>query len=71
MSGPKTDLELERRLDEARSNIEHLWPPDSEYSDCAETGKQDMIDALAAGWRSLPLPVLEHMARVQIARDNR
>lgn len=56
---------------DAVDTINHLWPPDSDYSDCAATGRQDMLDALAAEWRSLPLKVLQHMARRQRARDSR
>jgi len=55
------------RRQSAIDEISSLYPPDSEYS---EMGKQDLIDALAAEWRNLPVPVLEHMARVQRFRDN-
>lgn len=56
---------------EAIGTISFLYPPDSEYSATAEIGKQDLIDALAAEWRSLPTAVLEHMAQRQTIRDNR
>ncbi len=56
---------------EAISTISGLYPPDSEYEDTAELGKKDMIEALAAEWRKLPVPVLEYMAKLQIARDYR
>ena len=55
---------------DAIDTIGRLWPPDSEYSDCASTGREDMLDALAAEWRSLPLEVLKHMAQRQRQRDN-
>lgn len=55
---------------EAIGEISFLYPPDSEYAKTAEIGKQDMIDALAAEWRTLPTPVLQHMARRQRRRDN-
>lgn len=56
--------------DQAIANISNLYPPDAEFEKTAEIGKQDMIDALAAEWRTLPTPVLERMARRQVARDN-
>ncbi len=55
---------------EAIGEIGFLYPPDSEYPETAEIGKQDMIDALAAEWRTLPTPVLQYMARLQRARDH-
>jgi len=54
---------------DAIDEITYLWPPDSEYPDTAATGKQDMLDAMAAEWRSLPLKVLKHMAARQRGRD--
>jgi len=58
------------RRGEAISQISALYPPDSGYADTAEIGMQDMLAAIASHWRSLPVDVLEEMARTQIARDN-
>ncbi len=59
----------ERQL-KAIDTISALWPPDSEYPDTRHNAKIDLIEALCAEWRSLPVPVLEHMARVQHRRDH-
>lgn len=55
----------------AVETIEALYPPDSEYADTREHGREDLIAALCAEWRSLPLPVLQHMAKLQHFRDHR
>ncbi|KPK74213.1 MAG: hypothetical protein AMJ84_00025 [Acidithiobacillales bacterium SM23_46] len=63
--------ELDRRRVDAIETISCLWPPDSEYSETAAEGRQYLLDALAVEWRSLPVPVLEYMARRQAAREAR
>lgn len=55
---------------DAVDTINDLWPPDSEYDDTRAIGREDLIDALCAEWRSLPLRVLQHMAHRQRLRDN-
>ncbi len=50
---------------EAIGTISDLYPPDSEYLETSNLGKQDLIEALAAEWRTLPTPVLQHMAQRQ------
>ena len=55
---------------DAIDTIGDLWPPDSEYDDTRAIGREDLIDALCAEWRSLPLRVLQHMARRQHRRDH-
>lgn len=65
----ESKIEREQRQDLVEQ-IEALYPPDSDWADNAETGKQDVLNALAAEWRSLPLAVLAHMASVQRQRDN-
>lgn len=61
----------DKRRDQAIEIISSLYPPDSDYSDTRILGKGDLLDALCAEWRSLPIPVLEHMARAQHRRDHR
>ena len=51
--------------------INDLYPPDSEYAETRAIGRADLLDALAEEWRSLPLPVLQHMANRQRRRDSR
>ena len=55
--------------DEAISHISNLYPPDSDYSDTAEIGKSDLLDALANQWRELPESVLVWMAQRQLQRE--
>lgn len=63
-----------RREDDRRQSavdtISGLYPPDSDYEDTRELGKGDLIDALCAEWRSLPVAVLEHIAQRQHMRDH-
>ena len=56
--------------DSAIETINCLYPPDSEYEDTRRLGLEDMLCAQAAEWRSLPVSVLQHMARAQQYRDN-
>ncbi len=51
--------------------IECLWPPDADHSETSDVGKQDLLDALCAEWRTQPTTILQRMARVQRARDNK
>lgn len=60
----------ERARDDAIEIISALYPPDSEYEDTRRLGLEDMLCALAAEWRTLPVEVLEHMAQVQHRRDH-
>lgn len=55
----------------AIETITGLYPPDSEYEDTRRLGLEDMLCALAAEWRTLPVEVLEHMAQAQHFRDHR
>jgi hypothetical protein len=59
------------RRQSAIDNITGLYPPDSEYEDTRRLGLEDMLCALAAEWRTLPVEVLEHMAQAQHFRDHR
>lgn len=59
-----------KRRQEAIDKIECLYPPDSEYGGTRAHGREDMIAALSAEWRSLPVPVLEYMAVLQHRRDH-
>ncbi len=63
--------ELAKRRNVAIETIQCLWPPDSEYPDTRQEGRNYLFDALAAEWRCLPLPILEHMAARQAARENK
>ncbi len=63
------DEEDDRRAS-AIATINDLWPPDSEYADTQAHGREDLLLALCAQWRCLPVPVLEHMAELQHIRDN-
>lgn len=51
--------------------ISDLYPPDSDFPECAAEGRRDLIEALCAEWRSQPLAVLERMAHRQRQRDAR
>ena len=62
--------EEDDRRETVINHISNLYPPDSDGR-TAEIGKQDLLNALAAEWRSLPIDVLEHMAAAQIERDRR
>lgn len=55
----------------AVDTISGLYPPDSEYGDTRALGREDVIEALCFEWRSLPLAVLDHMAKRQHQRDHR
>ena len=61
----------DKRRDQAIEIISSLYPPDSEYEDTRRLGLEDLLCALAAEWRCLPVPVLEFMARTQHRRDHR
>lgn len=61
----------EDRAQSAIDTINDLYPPDSEYADTREHGREDLLAALCAEWRCLPVPVLEHMARLQHFRDHK
>ena len=54
---------------DAVDTINDLYPPDSEYAETRAIGRADLLDALAAEWRSLPRQVLQHMARRQRQRE--
>ena len=60
----------ERDREEAVEQINDLWPPDAERDATQIQGQIDMMAALCAEWRSLPVPVLQHMARAQHFRDH-
>ncbi len=60
-----------KRHHKAVDTISGLYPPDSDYEDTRRLGLEDMLCALATEWRSLPLLVLEDMAKVQHMRDHR
>lgn len=59
----------EQRRKNAIDNIEWLYPPDDVHERTQELGREDIMNALAACWRELPLPVLEHMAKAQLGRE--
>jgi len=67
---PDERAELDNR-DSAIETISCLYPPDSEYEDTRELGREDLLAALCSEWRCLPLPVLEYMAKVQHFRDHK
>lgn len=62
-------MDEQMRRSAAVDVISSLYPPDSYYDDTARIGKQDIIDALAQEWRSLPTSVLEAIAQRQTARE--
>lgn len=67
---PEDQAAEDRARDEAVEIINCLYPPDSEYEETRRIGIDDMLFALAVGWRALPVSVLEHMAQAQTWRDN-
>ena len=59
------------RRQSACDTISCLYPPDSDYPETAIEGRTHLLTAIAMEWRSLPVPILERMAQLQILRDNR
>lgn len=62
--------ELNGYAQQAIAHIENLYPPDAENVGTAGVGIQDMINAIASEWRTLPVEVLQHMAAAQIERQS-
>jgi hypothetical protein len=57
----------------AIATIEDLYPPDSEYPDTAEIGRQLLAEAkdTMSSWRNEPLDVLQEFARLCQREDQR
>lgn len=57
---------------EAISNIESLFPIDSEYPDTNEVGKKLLMQAIECiGWRKLNDDILNEYAKLCIDEENR
>lgn len=61
--------ESERHAD-ACETISALYPPDSEWPDTAAIGRELLLQALCANWRSLPTDIVLKLAELNKAHDD-
>lgn len=66
MYAPKKPHSLKQ---EAISQIEALWPPDSGYDDTRAIGRELLLEALCNTWRELPEKVLVQLADLNMAKE--
>lgn len=50
--------------------ISGLYPPDSDYRQAAETGRELLLDSLCRNWRILPIEVLRTLSMLNVSKEN-